>query len=177
LATKRLSFLLLDANIIIELWRLGLWQRVVELCDIHVGRTVVDEADFFIDESGTRQPIDLTNDIENQRIHLFQVELAEVDRFRADYDPSYFARLDPGETEALVRLLNLPSDWRLCSADGIVFKILANIRRSEQGMALEEVLDQIGLTRRLGRQYTKAFRNALTKQGAIDAIQDRGRRR
>ena len=25
--TKRLSFLLLDANIIIELWRLGLWSK------------------------------------------------------------------------------------------------------------------------------------------------------
>jgi hypothetical protein len=37
--TKRLSFLLLDANIIIELWRLGLWNRLVELCDIHVGQT------------------------------------------------------------------------------------------------------------------------------------------
>jgi hypothetical protein len=44
--TKRLSFLLLDANIIIELWRLGLWCRLVELCDIHVGKTVVGEADY-----------------------------------------------------------------------------------------------------------------------------------
>ena len=61
--TKRLSFLLLDANIIIELWRLGLWNKLVELCDIHVGKTVVGEADFFVDASGNHVAIDLSADI------------------------------------------------------------------------------------------------------------------
>jgi hypothetical protein len=171
-----LSFLLLDANIIIELWRLQLWHRVVDVCDIHVGKTVVGEADFFLDDRGVQHPIDLGPDIESQRITVFRVEFAELAEFRSKYDVSYFARLDPGETEALVRLLKLPSDWRLCSADGIVFKILANIQRSEQGVSLEEVLNQVGLSHRLDRQFTKAFRKDKTKQGAIDSIQERGRK-
>ena len=116
--TKRLSFLLLDANIIIELWRLGLWSKLVELCDIHVGKTVVGEA----------------------------------------------------------KLLSLPSDWRLCSADGIVFKVLANVQRGEQGISLEEVLGQVGISRRLSKQYTKEFRTEKRKLGAIDSLQNRGRK-
>lgn len=172
--TKRLSFLLLDANIIIELWRLGLWGRLVELCDIHVGKTVVGEADFFLDAHGNRVDIDLSGDISSQKIQVFQVEFHDLDEFRRRYDPSYLAKLDPGETEALVRLLGLPSDFRLCSADGIVFKVLANIQRGEQGISLEEVLERVGLSRRLGRQYTKEFRTEKTKLGAIDSIQSRG---
>ena len=174
--TKRLSFLLLDANIIIELWRLNLWNKLVELCDIHVGRTVLREADFFLDSIGNRVAIDLQPDIEGHRIEVFQVELSELHDFRSRYDASYLARLDPGETEALVKLLDVPSEWRLCSADGIVFKVLANIQRGEQGISLEEVLGQVGLSRRLRRQYTKEFRTGQTKQGAIDSIQNRGRK-
>jgi hypothetical protein len=174
--TKRLSFLLLDANIIIELWRLGLWNKLVELCDIHVGKTVVGEADFFLDASGNHVAIDLSADIASQRIQVFQVEFSELDQFRGQHDPSYFAKLDPGETEALVKLLSLPSDWRLCSADGIVFKVLANVRRGEQGISLEEILDRVGMSRRLNRQYTREFRTEKTKQGGIDSIQNRGRK-
>lgn len=172
--TKRLSFLLLDANIIIELFRLGLWSKLVELCDIHVGKTVVAEANFYEDAGGNRVDIDLSVDISGQRIQAFQVELHELDDFRRQYDPSYLSKLDPGETEALVKLLSLPSDWRLCSADGIVFKVLANVQRGEQGISLEEVLNQVGMSRRLSRQYTKDFRAEKTKLGSIDSIQNRG---
>ena len=174
--TKRLSFLLLDANIIIELWRLGLWNKLIELCDTHVGKTVVGEADFFLDASGNHVAIDLSADIASQRIQVFQVEFSELDKFRNQYDPSYLAKLDPGETEALVKLLSLPSDWRLCSADGIVFKVLTNVRRGEQGISLEEVLGQLGMSRPLKKQYTKEFRTEKTKLGAIDSIQNRGRK-
>jgi hypothetical protein len=38
---KRLSFLLLDANIVIHLFKLGIWERLIELCDIHLARTVM----------------------------------------------------------------------------------------------------------------------------------------
>ena len=174
--TKRLSFLLLDANIIIELWRLGLWSKLVELCDIHVGKTVVGEADFFLDASGNRVAIDLSADISSQKIQVFQVEFSEFAEFRSQFDPSYLAKLDPGETEALVKLLTLSSDWRLCSADGIVFKVLANVQRGEQGISLEEVLGQVGMSRPLRKQYTREFRTEKTKLGAIDAIQNRGRK-
>lgn len=96
---------------------------------------------------------------------------------RSQYDAAYFERIDPGEAEALVRLLSLPSDWRLCSSDGIVFKVLANVQKGEQGISLEEVLNRIGMSRPLRKQYTKEFRTSLTQLGAIDSIQDRGRKR
>jgi hypothetical protein len=38
---KKFSFLLLDANIVIELFRLGLWEKITDICDIHIAETVV----------------------------------------------------------------------------------------------------------------------------------------
>jgi hypothetical protein len=57
-----------------------------------------------------------------------------------------------------------------------VFKVLANVQRGEQGISLEEVLGQVGMSRPLRKQYTKEFRTEKTKLGAIDAIQNRGRK-
>jgi hypothetical protein len=41
---ERLSFLLLDANVVIHLFASGIWERLVESCDIYLARTVRDEA-------------------------------------------------------------------------------------------------------------------------------------
>jgi hypothetical protein len=35
---KRLSFLLLDANVVIALFKLGIWEKVVAVCDLHRAR-------------------------------------------------------------------------------------------------------------------------------------------
>jgi hypothetical protein len=45
----------------------------------------------------------------------------------------------------------------------------------EQGIALEEFLQQIGLSRKINDfQYTRAFREQMTKVGSTDRIQGRG---
>ena len=46
---KRWSFLLLDANVIIALFKQGIWDRVVAECDLHISETVLGEAHFFED--------------------------------------------------------------------------------------------------------------------------------
>jgi hypothetical protein len=44
---KKFSLLLLDANVVIALCRMGLWDRVLERCEILLARTVFDESSFF----------------------------------------------------------------------------------------------------------------------------------
>ena len=56
---KRWSSLLLDANVIIELFKQGIWDRVVAECDIYAAETVVGEAHFFEDDAGVRHDFDL----------------------------------------------------------------------------------------------------------------------
>lgn len=46
---KKFRLLLLDADVVIELFRLGLWDGIVERCDVHLARIVVeDEAQFYL---------------------------------------------------------------------------------------------------------------------------------
>ena len=46
---KKLKLLLLDANVVIELFEKGIWEKVVERCEIYLAGTVVDEAQHIPD--------------------------------------------------------------------------------------------------------------------------------
>lgn len=47
MARKKIRLLLLDANVVIELHSLELWEHVVERCEILLTETVVEEARYY----------------------------------------------------------------------------------------------------------------------------------
>jgi hypothetical protein len=59
----------------------------------------------------------------------------------------------------------------------IVFRVLGNIDRSEQGLSLEEILGSAGLGRKLPSQFQRAFRAQYTAKGVEERRQGRGARR
>jgi len=162
---KKFSLLLLDANVVIEISRHDLWNKVTDRCQVHLASTVCDEAQFFDDENGERQYIDLGSFIDNRTITQFSLTPSQLDGFRAKFSPVYFDKLDPGETESLTYLLGQSQECQICSADKIVYRILGCMNRSEQGVSLEEVLEQIGLGRKLDREFTRAYREEWTRKG------------
>src|SRR5262245_41268097 len=171
---KRFPCLVLDANIIIFLFQQGLWGTVVERCEIIVSETVVDEADFYADAEGAPHAIDLQPDIAAGRIQVVAIAATEVASFRARFDPLYVQKLDDGETESLAFCLREGDPCRLCSSDGIVFRVLSVVDRSDQGVSLEEVLQEIGLARPLSAQFTKGFRDSHRKRGFEDKLAGMG---
>lgn len=171
---KKLRFLLLDANVVIKLFELGLWKTVIDKCEILLARTVVErEAEFFFDDDG-QHAIDLAHDINSNRIGIVDVQASDLRCFLDRFDPLYLERLDPGEAESLAYLVSCEDPCLLCSSDAIVFRVLAQLRRAEQGVSLEEVLQSVGLGRGLPRQFTKAFRRLWTKRGQEEMIRGIG---
>ena len=162
---KKFRSLLLDANIVIELFRQGIWDRLIEACDIHLARTVSAEAHFYEDDQGVRTDFDLGQYCGEGKISVFDVAPSELTTFRALFDPTYFERLHPGETESLAHLMNSKDTCLICSADAIVYRVLGNLSREEQGISLEEILQKTGLGRQLSWPFTKAFRESWTKKG------------
>jgi len=164
--TKKFRLLLLDANIVIELFRQGIWERLIEVCDVHLAGTIVSsEAHFYEDDQGVRVDFDLREYCEAERISVFDVTPSALTAFRAEFDPTYLEKLDPGETESLACLMNSKDPWLICSADKIVYRVLGNLNRGEQGISLEEVLQKTGLGRQLSWKFTRAFRERWTRTG------------
>lgn len=176
-SVKKFKLLLLDANIVIEIWRLGIWEEFLARCDIHLSRIVAEEeAHFFVDARGERRSIDLTPSIKTGVVTVFDLTPSQLSAFRALFDPVYLEKLDDGEAESLAHLWGLSEEGRICSADAIVYRILGNARRGEQGISLEEVLAQTGLGRKLTYQFTKAFRERWTRAGFNEGLGGLGTR-
>jgi hypothetical protein len=171
---KKLTFLLLDANVVIFLFKVGIWDALVAECDIRLARTVMREAHFYEDDRGARVDFDLAPYERDGRIAVFEVPLPEITAFREDFDASYLERLDPGETESLACLTKASTESQLCSGDSIVFRVLGNLDRGERGVSLEEVLRTLGRSRALPRQFTKAFREQWTARGVEERLRGTG---
>ncbi len=163
---KKFRLLLLDANVVIELFRQSIWDQVIDRCDVYLSRTVAEiEAHFYETEDGERHDFDLLPYGTDGRVAVFDVMPSEAVSFRNQFDLSYVEKLDAGETESLAYLLGIAENALICSADKIVYRILGNLRISDRGVSLEEVLGEVGLGRALQYQFTRAYREKWTRRG------------
>src|SRR5690606_17750784 len=105
-------------------------------------------------------------DINNRRIKVFNVELAELQTFSSQFDPIYVGELDPGELEALAYLCRESQEYLISSGDAIVYRVLGRLNRTHQGISLEEILQKVGQQRaNMPWPYTKKFRERYTQEG------------
>ncbi len=171
---KKLRFLLLDANIIIKLYELGIWGQVLDRCEVIVAQTVVEHEVKYFREETTDSPIDLTSDVAAKRMAVVGVDAANVKAFLDRFDPVYFGEMDPGETESLAYLASSSDPCLICSSDAIVFRVLGCLGLVEQGLSLETILQKVGLGRALTYQFTEQFREYWTKRGQQDGMRGMG---
>ena len=165
---KKLRLLLLDAGVVILLHRLGLWKAVVDRCELILAGTVARaEAVFYEDDAGERHEIDLSVDEREKRITVVDVPAKQLKAFRTRFGPVYLEKLDDGEAESLAYLVGTQDPCRICSADKIVYRVLGNIARAEDGISLEEVLQKVGLAAPGGlpHDFCKPYREFWTAKG------------
>lgn len=174
---KKSKLLLLDANVVILLFKLGIWEEVIERCKVHLSRTVAQiEVDYFETSEGERRYIDLGPYVEAEKIEVFDISPSEVDSFQGLFDAEYLERLDAGEAESLIHLLKVTEQCEICSADKIVYRVLGNLRRSDAGVSLQEILERIGLGREVPREFSKAYREMWSAKGFQESMWGRGLR-
>lgn len=170
---KKFRFLLLDADVVIEAWRRGVWRHMLTLCDITIVEKVRDEARFYEDGDGNRQEIDLAPDIASGDVRVVSVPMAQIQDLIATIPVRWHPDMNPGESASLAWLLSQPSEpaYRVCSADHITFRVLGMKRKSEMGISLEEILISIGRVQaKLLRHFTRKYREDVSRQGFAHGI-------
>jgi hypothetical protein len=174
----KFKLLILDAGVVIRLHEFGIWKQVLDQCDVHLSRIVAEKEVLFEpdDQGGYGDDIDLSADIGSGKVQIFDVTASELSAFRDQFDPLYLGDLDDGEAESLCHMMKQAPDYLISSGDAIVYRVLGNLGRRDQGVSLEEILQKIGLGRKVQWQYSKAFREKYTKDGETDMIQGRGKK-
>ncbi len=169
----KFNLLLLDANIVIYLFELNLWDTLVNRCGIYLARTVMDESAFWESDDGSRNDIDWSD--YTGRVTVFDVPVSKLKAFHDQFEQIYLEKLDPGESEALAYFVEADDEECLISsADKIVFRVLGNLGLGEQGISLEEIFDKLGMKRRVEREFSKKFREEWTRKGFEERLHGYG---
>ena len=166
---KKFSLLLLDANVVIVLCKLGLWGLVQEKCEVLLARTIFDEPFFYVNDLGDKVYFSLEEDLNAGRLKVFDVPPAEVIAFTSQFSGLY--KIDAGEAEALTFLFKAKEEHYICSADKVVFRILGSLMKGDQGLSLEHILRRCGLTKKIGEEFGEEYRIYWTKRGATEGFQ------
>ncbi len=170
---SRLKLLILDACVVIQLHEMNCWDLILQRCDVFLSEIVAKLEVRFDDANGIR--INLNPAIQAGSIQVFAVEKKKVDGFRDQFDAEYLKLLDDGEAESLALLFASRDDYMISSADRIVYRVLGNLHRREQGISLEKILNRLGSTpSSLPRQYRKIFREEWSEIGYQDRMRGIG---
>ncbi len=138
--------LLLDADVIIWLNQVGLWDSILKNYEIHVASTVVNEATHYSDEFGRKISIDLNSRIDNKELKEISADVLQL-KVLVDRLPRDKIELHDGELESLAVVYhNLIEGMNICLIDRAAIIGMAYLEIEAKGRSVEEVLLNCGLS-------------------------------
>ncbi|MCX5867723.1 MAG: hypothetical protein NT009_09685 [Proteobacteria bacterium] len=166
--------LLLDADVIIDLHRFGVWDQIVEKNQVFVSSIILhQEVYFYLDDGGTRHEIDLKTGL-GKKFHEISAEASVLHGFSARFDAVFSEEIHNGEKEALC-LMKSRGDLAFCTCDKMAIKALSILDLAERGISFEHLLRQSGITKKnLEPKHTESWFQRFLKEGSIMKIQGVG---
>jgi|ERR1700675_48728 len=149
---------LLDANVIIESYAIGVWNSLMLSLDIAVPSIITrQEAKYFI-VAGKYNPIQLAPLIANNQLRELAADTRELSELINNFGFLFSQSIDAGEHEALALFLaGRCAGHHFCTADAAPIQSLAMLDMSDCGISLEELLQSIGIAKPLDKQFRKSF--------------------
>lgn len=160
--------LLLDADVVIEAHRLGVWDKLIARARVACPATVVtDEALFYRqDEFSVTPRIHLPKLVEEGKLAMLEASADDLAQVVSILTQNVLGGLHPGETEALALLgSGKAQGWLFCTGDRAAIHALALLGLSEKGISFERALSAVGLTKRLPRQFTDSYFQRSLREG------------
>jgi len=172
-----LKCVLLDASIVIEAHKISVWENLIERIEIIVSSIVAHQESLFYskEEGGIPEAINLKRLIDIRKIKEISATQKEMSLFLNKFDRLFVTRLHEGEAESLSLIMgDRTKDTLYCSSDATAIQALAMIGFLDKGVSMETMLQQIGLQKRLQRQFNEKFFKHHLKKGRENYITGQG---
>jgi hypothetical protein len=169
-----LILLLLDADVVIDLHRFGIWDRITKAHQVYIPSIILHrEAYYYVDTSGRQYPICLNDQI-GKTIQEIACSAEELLSFSENFDSAFQTEIHDGEKEALI-LLSKEERFRFCTCDKSAIKSLALLGLTDRGISFERLMKASGLaSRELEYKQTEDYFRRWAREGSIMKIQGRG---
>ncbi|MFH0771075.1 MAG: hypothetical protein V1933_00425 [Candidatus Omnitrophota bacterium] len=163
--------LLLDADVVIELHKLGYWKGITGRYKIHIASTVLKEVTHYLDDSGKKTPIDLSGDINSGKVKEESASLQEI-QILLQRIPRDKIDLDAGELESVTIISSHSADeLKICVIDKAAIKALSFLDLRDRAFSFEEVLINCGIWKKGDRisdpRFTKKRFESWAAEGDV----------
>ena len=170
-------FILLDANVIFEAHRQGIWESLLQKARIAVPSIIARDEALFVEIGRTTLPLNLRQDIDSGRLEELSAEASEMSGVQGLFDRTFVDGLHEGELEALAITHRSEEEILFCSADQMAIQALAMMDRADRGVSFEVLLRKAGLWRKMERRFTEAFFREHIERGKTKYIKGEGIRK
>jgi hypothetical protein len=166
--TTKPKLVLLDADIVIKAYEIGVWSELIDRVQIVVTSIVArDEALFYSKELGKiPEEINLLELIKEGKISELTASNTEISILLDNFDRVFIEGLHKGEVEALALIYSGKAlEYNFCSGDKVAIQGLAMIGYSYLGISMEKLLYGVGLQKKLSHGFTDLYFKKWLKIG------------
>lgn len=152
----------LDADVIIDLLSLDVFDRLASSHEIFAASTVIDEVRFF-KRSDEKHPVDLQQQyVSNGLVKELSASPDEIKEVLTKLPAINHENIDPGELESLA-ILSREEGLIFCSCDAAAIRALPFLDLSDRGISVESLLKSSGLQKSglKDRHTDQYFKNNL----------------
>lgn len=167
---KSCSIVIPDADVIIELHKLGYWKSIVESYDIKIAGKVFGEAHFYENSSGRMLPTDLPTNKANHEIEVFDLDAIDLNPLLNECRRIKAPEIDDGERESIAAIFTEKyPDCKLCLIDRAAITCTVMVGRGGQCLSVENLLKNIGIATSLtvkltDRRFQQIHREATAQR-------------
>ena len=176
--TTKPLLVLLDANVIIELHKLGIWSQILVQCQVFTTTFIVNDESKFYSAGSNRISIDLQGCVDNGSLTIIDASLEDLEMFKEIFSDDFFDSMHDGEKEVLALIAtDKHEQCKFCTADGPAIKALAMMNKKQFGISLEGLLKQNGFIKHVEKtplwcrerwyslRITEGIYNFLNREG------------
>lgn len=153
------KLLLLDADVLIDLNSLDLFEKICRNYEVCITKTVYDEARYF-KKAGARYAIKLPDEVEIiEDINI--KSLLKVERNAK----GIMLQIDPGEASSIACLMDAENDIFFCTCDKAAITLISYMDLDAKCVSLESALKKIGIKKNLYPRHLDVNFKKCIKQG------------
>lgn len=167
------KLLLLDANVVIECYRVSVWDRLLDVTDIVVPSIIAHDEAFYSQNGNIVTPINLPVLIEQNKIREMTASIEDFIAVKETLNEFPLTELHDGELEALAIMQSQQLDeYRFSSGDKTAIHAMCVLGLSEYGISLENILREYGFQKKLEWEFTQEYFKQHVDRGAAIRLQN-----
>ena len=162
-----------DADVIIELHELNIWEDFISSYEVYIAQTVYEEAYHYTINNDTTHklyPINFDEAIDKRQINIISLNASQINIIEEKLR-TYNHHIDDGEKETLAIALNEISNLTVCLKDKAAIKAAVFVGLKSRCVSVEKAISQIGFTKKLSGTSSNERFHEIVKAAEIEKIQ------